>query len=103
MSRIRKSARGESCALQIHPYCNCNPETVVLAHLPSPRHGMALKSPDWWAVYACSSCHDVIDSRNPQAVRELGREEINTCVMLGLYRTQQRLIEKGLIEVKGAA
>ena len=100
MSKIRESARGEDCALQIHPYCNGNPETVVLAHLPSAGHGMALKSPDWWAVYACSSCHDVIDARNPQAARELGAEEITACMIRGLYRTQRRLIDKGLLMVK---
>lgn len=98
-SKIRKSAKGEACCLQIHPYCNGNPETTVLAHLPSQHHGIALKSPDWWAVYSCSGCHDVIDSRNPQAVRDLGWNEINLCIMRGLYRTQKRLIEKDLMKV----
>ena len=102
-SKIRQSARGEQCTLQIHPYCNGNPETTVLAHLPSQSHGIGLKSPDWWAVYSCSGCHDVIDSRNPHAIRELGWDEVNRCIMRGLFRTQQRLQEKGLIQVKGAA
>lgn len=103
MSKIRDSARGEDCTLQIHPYCNGNPATVVLCHLPSERKGVALKSPDHWAAYGCSACHDVIDSRNPQAIQALGWPEIERCMMRGLYRTQQRLIEKGLIIVKGAA
>lgn len=102
-SKLRQSARGEECALQIHPYCLGNTETTVLAHLPSLGHGMALKSPDHWAVYACQACHDIIDSRNPQALRELGRMEVQECMMRGLYRTQQRMIEKGLLMVKGAA
>lgn len=103
MTPIRESARGEVCCLQIHPYCNGNPETTVLAHLPSQYHGMALKSPDWWAVYACSSCHDIIDSRNPQAISDLGWDQVHLCILRGLYRTQVRLQEKGLIEIKGAA
>jgi hypothetical protein len=45
-TKLTKAARGEECTLQIHPYCNDNPETVVYCHLPSPDKGMALKSPD---------------------------------------------------------
>lgn len=101
-SKIRDSARGEVCTLQLHPYCNGNPDTTVLCHLPSEFHGMALKSPDWWAVYACSSCHDVIDQRNPMALRELGREEVQLCMFRALYRTQRILQEKGFITVTGS-
>lgn len=99
MTKLRKSARGEYCTLQIHPYCNSNPETVVLCHLPSEDKGVAQKGPDWWAVYGCSSCHDVIDGRNRQAVNELGWVEINNCIRRGLYRTQKRMMQKGLIDV----
>lgn len=98
MSKIRVSARDEDCTLQIHPYCNGNPETTVLCHLPVITKGMAMKAPDWWGAYGCSACHDVIDSRNPQAIRELGWQEIEQCMWRGLYRTQERLIEKGLIK-----
>lgn len=101
MSKITKSARGEDCCLQIHPYCNGNRETTVLAHLPSLGKGMALKSPDHWGVYACAACHDVIDSRNPQAVRQLGWEEVTRCMWRGLFRTQERLIAKGLMRIAG--
>lgn len=101
--KVRDSARGEDCTLQIHPWCNSNPETVVFAHLPSSGHGMGLKSPDYWGVYACSGCHDVLDQRNPQAIRELGWEEVQACMMRGLYRTQERLVAKGLMTIKGAA
>lgn len=100
MSKITNSARGEECTLQIHPYCNGNPESVVLCHLTSPSKGIALKSPDHWAVYGCMACHDVIDSRNPQAVRELGWREIEKCIYRALFRTWDRLMAKGLIEVK---
>ena len=97
MSKLRKSAKGEECTLQIHPYCNGNPETVVLCHLPSDS-GMGQKSPDWWAVYGCSDCHDIIDGRvwiptGPHV------EVINDCMRRGHYRTLQRMIEKGLIKI----
>ena len=45
-TKITKSARGEDCSLQIHPYCNMNPETTVLAHINSDDSGMGLKSND---------------------------------------------------------
>lgn len=96
MSKLRKSAKGENCTLQIHPYCNGNPETVVLCHLPSEGKGMALKSPDHWAAYGCSNCHNIIDGRWNT---DLSDAEILRCMMRGLYRTQEQLINKGLIRV----
>ena len=95
---IRKSARGELCSLMIFPYCNNNPETTVLCHLGSLRKGMALKSEDYFAVYACSNCHDVIDGRMKT---DLSEEEILKCQMRGLERTWSKLIEKGLVKING--
>ncbi len=99
MSKLTDAARNQECTLQIHPYCTGAIETVVACHLPSQSHGMALKSPDWWAADGCQACHDVIDSRNPQAVRHLGWEEISRCMWRGLFRTLKRRIEQGLIKV----
>lgn len=96
MSKLTQSAKGEDCTLQIFPYCNGNPETVVLCHLPSERKGTAIKSPDHWGAYGCSSCHDVIDGRRKT---DLGEAEILKCMMRGLYRTQKKMIGKGLVRV----
>jgi len=99
MSKLRKSAKGEECTLQIHPYCNGNPETVVLCHLPSDS-GMGQKSPDWWAAYGCSSCHDMIDGRfNAGGDIFIPGIDLEECMRRGHYRTLQRMIEKGLITV----
>ncbi|WP_326489391.1 nuclease domain-containing protein [Pectobacterium polaris] len=51
--------------MQIPDICNCNPETTVLCHLLSPMHGMGYKGDDFWTVYDCSSCYDVIDECVP--------------------------------------
>jgi hypothetical protein len=59
---LRKSAKGKPCTLRF-PCCNRDPETTVLAHLPSKVKGMGTKSDDWHAVYACSSCHQALDER----------------------------------------
>jgi hypothetical protein len=66
MSKLRRSARGKMCTLQIHPHCNSNPDTVVLCHIGSVSKGIALKSHDHFGVYGCSDCHDVIDGRKKQ-------------------------------------
>jgi hypothetical protein len=97
MSKLRKSARGEECTIQIHPYCNMNPETTVLCHAPSEHKGTSLKSPDWWAAYGCSTCHDIVDSRMRV---DIPPDEIYRCFMRGVFRTIQKQIEKGLIDVK---
>ena len=59
---------------------------------------MALKSEDYFAVYACSNCHDVIDGRMKT---DLSEEEILRCQMRGLERTWSKLIEKGLVTING--
>ena len=96
--KLRDSAKGEDCTLQIFPYCNQNPETVVLCHLPSGS-GMGQKSPDWFAVYGCSACHDIIDGRTDITSEALGRELILTIKSRALFKTWERMIEKGLIKI----
>ena len=81
---LRDSARGQCCALQIPGICNGNPETTVLCHLPSITHGMGYKSDDFWAVFGCSSCHDVIDGRIPYDWRP---GELNKILFYALHRT----------------
>ena len=95
--KLRDSARGEECTLQIHPYCNQNPETVVLCHLPSGS-GMGQKSPDYFAVYGCSSCHDIIDGRNSNAADDV-KYEVEAIMRRALFRTWERMINKGMIKI----
>lgn len=92
--QIRASAKGEACSLRIPGVCNFDPTTTVLAHLPVGMGGMGTKSPDLFACYACSSCHDAIDRRG-------GERPDGWQVMRALAETQIKLIEKGLIVVKG--
>lgn len=94
--KLTKSARGEDCTLRIHPYCNGNPETTVLCHLPSGS-GMGQKSPDWFAVYGCSTCHNIIDGRIKNGA--VTRNELLSIMNQALFRTWERMIEKGLIKI----
>ena len=64
IKQIRDSARGQLCTIEIPGVCNHDPQTTVLAHYQAPGHGgMGTKPDDSSAVYACSSCHDVLDGR----------------------------------------
>jgi hypothetical protein len=94
--KLRDSARNEECTLRIHPYCNNNPETVVLCHLPSGS-GMGQKSPDWFAVYGCSACHDILDGRVSKA--DISDDHKDLLSLDALYLTLDRMIEKGLIKI----
>lgn len=63
----RNSARGKDCTLRLD-CCNHDPATVVLAHIRRfGWGGMGCKPHDFLAVYACSACHDVLDSRAADA------------------------------------
>ena len=92
-TKITKSARGEDCTLLLGN-CSSN-ETVVLCHIGKNR-GMASKCGDHFAVYACSNCHDVIDGRAPAIY---GYEMVDDAKLTALERTQQKLIDKGLLNV----
>jgi hypothetical protein len=97
---IRNAARGEQCTLGIIGVCNGNPETTVLAHLSDESHGMGRKSDDISAAFCCGACHDVLDGRVPWPDRfeESYREWYQRRAMV---RTWRRLVELGVVTIKG--
>lgn len=100
MTKLRKSARGKPCTLRFPGICNHDWSTVVLAHVTEKgNHGMGLKPPDTSAVYACSSCHDVLDGRvQVKGERFVQEEEIRrVCVAMALKRTHELMREDGLL------
>ena len=92
-TKIRNSARGEDCSLRLGR-CS-SPETVILAHIGKHR-GMGMKCADYFAVYSCSACHDIIDGRVPSvfSMVEIEREKLRA-----LEETQAKLFEKVLLNV----
>jgi hypothetical protein len=92
--KIRNFARGQTCTLRLRG-CNGNPETVVFAHAPSIDNGMGLKqAKDFWGAFACSNCHDMVDGR---VSTKDDRITILERWLAGIYETQKRLIEAGLM------
>jgi len=101
-SKIRDSARGESCDMWLL-CCNRNPETTVYAHTGS---GTDKRNPEHEAmngVYACSDCHDAIDFRskyylsNSPGMQERLHRLRDKDIEEGKARTQIKLIAKGLL------
>ena len=93
-TKLRGSARGQECTLNVVSICNYNPETVVLCHLDSEDKGIALKSHDTFAVYGCSDCHAWLDQHQGF---ELERFYYS---LRALNRTHRRMVENGDLVVK---
>lgn len=93
MSKLRESARGEHCTIEVAGVCNYNPETVVLCHIRMPGTGIARKPHDIHGVYGCSNCHDALDRRVTEPEMEHHRWFY---IARALMRTHERMIEKGV-------
>lgn len=94
MSKLRKSARGQSCLVWLPGICNHSTETTVLAHLGGA--GMGRKNPDLLAAFCCSSCHDVVDGRVSSWME---KDAVKACFAQGIFRTQLYWLETGLIKI----
>ena len=92
-SKITKSARGQACTVRLDGcYGGPDNETVVLAHLNGG--GMGMKAMDIHGAYSCANCHDMLDRRVPS---DYNKEELLLSHLLGMKRTQQILVSKGLM------
>ena len=69
--KLRDSARGQACTLEVYSVCNGNPETTVLAHIQTMGGGMGTKADDISACFACSSCHEWLDQHKGTEEDEL--------------------------------
>jgi len=92
-TKIRASAKGESCTLRL-PCCNGDNETTVFCHLRFfGWAGIAQKPDDLLGVYGCSACHDALDGRSNGL---WGFED----VLRALGETLMKLKAKGLVGTK---
>ncbi|RWI33446.1 MAG: DUF1364 family protein [Mesorhizobium sp.] len=90
-TKLRNSARGQKCTLCIPGVCNSDSETTVLAHLGSETKAMGTKSHDFFACFACSSCHYHLDNNR---LSELDRLYFS---LRGLVRTWEIWVASGHI------
>lgn len=66
---------------------------------------MGTKSSDLFVAAGCFACHDILDGRDRKGadyIEEKYPAAVAWRVIAGLYETQARFIEMGMIEVKGA-
>jgi hypothetical protein len=78
---LRKEARGRECQIRIPGCCNGNPETTCLAHYRlAGISGMGIKPPDLIGAWACSACHNYVDTHNDL--------ETKLAFAHGVFRTQ---------------
>lgn len=98
IQKIRDSARGENCTVQ-SPWCNNNPETVVLCHWAEPgEKGLGTKPDDTSAFYGCSDCHDWIDGRVNHGKQRLMIPDKPWYVFRAMRRTWALLIRSGVLK-----
>jgi len=94
-SKIRRSAKNEECQVRYTGVCNFNNETTVFAHLNGG--GMGLKHPDLFGAYCCSDCHNLADGKT---INDDYQKSVIDCYFYeGIFRTQQILLDKGLIKI----
>jgi hypothetical protein len=93
MSKITKSARGKPCLLRLEGCMSGGQnETTIFAHLNGG--GMGAKQEDLFGMYACHSCHDIIDGRKPT---DYEREWLELEQLRAVIRTQKILLKEELI------
>lgn len=93
-----QAARDEPCTINIAACCNYRPETSVMAHLPDGSGGTSRLTGPLSIAIACSDCHDAIDGRR---YVEMGPGDREFYLRRGQNRTINRLIDKGLLKLKG--
>lgn len=59
--KLRDSARGMDCTMNVHGICSYNNETTVLSHINTEGGCMGGKSDDFSAVFSCAACHSWLD------------------------------------------
>lgn len=94
---IMDAAKGEPCTINTE-FCNYDNETTVGCHLPDGSGGSSRLTGPLSLAFGCSGCHDAIDGRN---YKGLLAEEKDFYMRRGMMRTINRLIEMGLVTVKG--
>jgi hypothetical protein len=99
---LRRAAIDMPCTLRIGTFI-CVPcsgrQTNVMAHLPAHGKGVATKVSDLHMACACSSCHDLIDMRDPRGgvIREKYPHAFWEQVFRASCETRDRWLALGLL------
>ena len=92
--KLRDSAKGEDCQLNLEGICNRDPSTVVWCHIRKfSMAGISQKPHDFLGYYGCDACHRAQESRDDVC----GDDDLLRAIM----RSLSRLYEKGILKVQG--
>lgn len=97
-SKIRQSARGEQCTINLPGVCNFDADTVCWCHSNRYEHGkgMGLKAKDEHGAYGCSECHATYD-RQKKRPDHLSLDNVEEAFTMAMVKSRQILKDKGLI------
>ncbi|WP_327440256.1 DUF1364 domain-containing protein [Pseudomonas donghuensis] len=94
-SKLTKAARGRECQVRIPGVCNGDHNTTVLAHYRmAGTCGVGMKPNDLQGAWACSACHDAIDSRSKTM---FSHDELRFMHLEGVVRTLDILVSEGKV------
>ena len=96
-----QAARGENCTLRLPHDKGHDPETVVFCHFPDGSGGSNRLTGPLNGGFGCFTCHGLIDHRIYLPGLELTAADRERAMRLSNLRTINRLIELGLVTVKG--
>lgn len=100
-SRIRNAARGQRCTIRLPGgICSYDDTTTVFCHFSYATSGMGMKPSDLSGAFGCAKCHAVVDGlvKWPDA---LLRVDAEWCKARGMVETWHRLIEMGIVSIRG--
>lgn len=92
--KLRRSANGRDCTMQVANVCNYRTDTTVLAHIQVDGGKMGGKADDFSACFCCADCHAWLD-------QYIGSEEERLFYSLrAIIRTQRIWVAEGLMVIK---
>jgi hypothetical protein len=92
-TKLRKSAKGQTCTFHIPGVCCHDPEQTVLCHIRDESKGLGNKANDYSAAFGCYACHEAIDQHR------LPREQELAYCLRAMQRTWAIWVEKGLVVI----
>lgn len=106
-AQIMAAAAGSPCTLRIASFAGlrcAGSSTTVAAHLPTAGKGIATKSTDLAAVFACATCHDILDGRHYASSAIVDRQAagVTERMLQALVETHALLVQGGIIVVPDA-
>ncbi len=91
--KLRNSARGQNCTMNVANVCSYNSETVVLAHVNVDGGSIGGKSDDRSACFACYECHTWLDQLKGST------EDVLFYTRRAMVRTMIIWIDMGVVKI----